>query len=139
MTWMKFAGPRGARIRPFAGLYLRTPRRTRFWGWGEPPLSAVSIPWTDPAATNSAVANPAVGNPAVGNPAVGNIDRPWAAVGEWLRAAHALFGSENVNAASIASGEPVDTAQAVRRRKGQEDKRRLRFVCNRHVIGFVFD
>jgi len=137
MTWMKFAGGRGARIRPFAGLYLRTPRRTRFWGWGEPPLPAPS--------TRSSV-------PAVAEPAPVHPDRPWAALGDWLRAAHAMFGSEDgapsfasreavsaPGAPTFASNQSVNSGQAPGGRKGWETKRRLRFVCNRHVIGFVFD
>jgi len=99
MTWMKFAGPRGARIRPFAGLYLRTPRRTRFWGWGEPPLPAPSTRSSVPAGVS-----PAVDNVTVHHPAVHNEARPWAALGDWLRAAHAMFGSEDVGVSESGSG-----------------------------------
>ena len=130
MAWMNFAGARGSRIRPFAGFYLRTPGRTRFWGWGEPPLTAAS---TTPAA------------PAAANPVVANPDRPWAALGDWLRTAHAMFGSDDPKQAqtgprvsAIASGKSSDRSQTVEEHKGWERKR-LRFVCNRHLIGFVFD
>jgi hypothetical protein len=115
MTWMKFAGARGARIRPFAGLYLRTPRRTRFWGWGEPPLSAVSTRATVPA-----VANPAVDNVTVHNPAVHNEARPWAALGDWLRTAHAMLGSEAVgeDAPSFAPSQSMSTHEPAADAKG---------------------
>ena len=112
MRWMNFAGDGRARLRPFAGLYLRTPGRTRFWGWGRPPLSAV-VP---PSAS----------------------EKPFAAVGDWLRAAHQLFGSDQGESAATrecaAHELPHDRGpQTV------EKKRRLRFVCNRRVIGFVID
>jgi len=126
MKWMNFAGDGRARIRPFAGLYLRTPGRTRFWGWGEPPISAAFMP----AATPVAAAND---------------DRPWATLGDWLRAAHSMFGSEGAeqeqtesSAARVAdSGSNMIGSDL--QRNADEKKRRLRFVCNRHVIGFVFD
>jgi hypothetical protein len=73
MKWIHVIDGGHPGIRSFAGLFLRTPRRTRFWGWGQPPLA-------DPSA------------PSAASPA--NDDRPWAALGDWLRAAHAMFGSD---------------------------------------------
>ena len=123
MEWISSSGDGRPQLRPFAGLYLRTPKRTRFWGWGEPPVIALS-----PA------------------PVVSATDQPWAALGDWLRTAHAMFGSEDPKQAqtvpgisAIASGKSSDRGQTVEEYKGRERKRRLRFVCNRHVIGFVFD
>jgi hypothetical protein len=50
----------------YAGLYLRTKTRTRFWIWG---------------------------NREWGNPFAETVERPWAAVGDWLRVAHSLAGT----------------------------------------------
>jgi hypothetical protein len=123
MQSIKFAAGSSDKPSFFAGLYLRTPRRTRFWGWGDPPVRAA-------AGTSSAA-------PA-GNP-------PWAGVGEWLRAAHAFFGSDRPEHAPIAADAPTFSATSLRPtelhsgRNASGKRRRLRFVCNRHVIGFVID
>ncbi len=122
MKSTSFAAGGRAGIRPFAGLYLRTPKRTRFWGWGQPPLPAVAAP----------------------------DEKPFAAVGDWLRAAHSLFGSDRPErahaqsstgpaASSSTSPEAARAFVAGEARQPLERKRRLRFVCNRHVIGVVFD
>ena len=45
MKWMNFAGAdkRGARF--YAGLYVHTPDRVRFWGLGEPATRGAEKPW----------------------------------------------------------------------------------------------
>jgi hypothetical protein len=60
----------GNKVRLYAGLYMRTKKRTRFWGWG----SWGSKIWGSAHAAESAVAE---------------AERPWAALAEWLRLAHA--------------------------------------------------
>jgi hypothetical protein len=50
------------RPRFYAGFYLRTKNRTKFWGWGDPPAQAAER----------------------------FTDRPWAQLGDWLRMAHSL-------------------------------------------------
>lgn len=46
----------------YAGFYLRTSRRMRFWGWGNPPAQATER----------------------------FTERPWAQLGDWLRMAHSF-------------------------------------------------
>jgi len=51
-----------SKVRLFAGLYMRTKKQTRFWGWG-------SCGWGSLRAAES--------------------ERPWAGLAAWLRQAHA--------------------------------------------------
>lgn len=129
MKWMNLAATGRSRLRPLAGLYLRTPKRTRFWGWGDPRVTITISPAEKPE----------------------DDERPFAAIGDWLRAAHSLFGSDQGQAQAQSPAVPgaadpsstfqknAHTVQAEEPRTGSEKRRRLRFVCNRHVIGFVFD
>jgi hypothetical protein len=57
----------GSKVRLYAGLYMRTKKRTRFWGWGS--WGWGSRVWASLRATEA--------------------ERPWAALAEWLRLAHA--------------------------------------------------
>ena len=121
MQYIKFTAGRGVEKSSFfAGLYLRTPKHTRFWGWGKPSVRVVATP-----------------------PAAPHDDRPWAGLGHWLRAAHQFFDSNRAEQTLIETGATSFTDQASPEagpgRDGWTRKRRLRFVCNRHVIGFVFD
>ncbi|HZU32213.1 MAG TPA: hypothetical protein VFB79_13935 [Candidatus Angelobacter sp.] len=34
-------------MKPYAGLYLRTPKRTLFWGWGKPSSAHAERPWAN--------------------------------------------------------------------------------------------
>ena len=60
----------------YAGLYLRTKTRTRFWGWG--------------------------------NPEIETEERPWAALADWLRAAHSLAEKQR-NAIALEEQTSVDS------------------------------
>jgi hypothetical protein len=60
----------GNKVRLYAGLYMRTKKQTRFWGWG----SWGSKLW---GSLRSAEAEAV------------EAERPWGALGEWLRLAHA--------------------------------------------------
>jgi hypothetical protein len=57
----------GSKVRLYAGLYMRTKKQTRFWGWA-------SKGWARLRAAESEAAE---------------AERPWAALAEWLRLAHA--------------------------------------------------
>src|ERR1700749_2773790 len=92
----------------YAGLYLRTKTRTRFWGWGT---------WGG------------------SNPAAETVERPWAAVADWLRVAHSLAKSgpeieTQKPCTSFLAGQEVEPAS-------QPAKPRMRFVCTRHFVGLV--
>jgi hypothetical protein len=67
----------GSKVRLYAGLYMRTKRQTRFWGWGWGGGARkrwASKGWASLRAAEADVAGP---------------ERPWAALAEWLRLAHA--------------------------------------------------
>jgi hypothetical protein len=92
----------------YAGFYLRTKRRARFWGWG--------------------------------NSTPRPVERPWTAVGDWLRVAHSLLGTQP----SVASAEamPADQkntfAAESQAPSVAQSKRKLRFVCDRGFVGIVY-
>ncbi|MGZ4842766.1 MAG: hypothetical protein ACXV5J_13525 [Candidatus Angelobacter sp.] len=97
--------------RLYAGFYWRTRSRTRFWGWGNPPAFAV--------------------------------EQPWANVADWLRLAHSLAGTGRDDTHSKTSG--VKTLPAIQSVEEQttdsaapREKRKLRFVCDRHFFGLVY-
>jgi hypothetical protein len=103
----------------YAGLYLRTKTRTRFWGWGN---------WGG------------------GNPVAETVERPWAAVGDWLRVAHSLAGT---GSSSIPPETPANIEERKENRKDISivelpaaasplGKRKLRFVCDRRFVGLVY-
>ncbi|HEY1937957.1 MAG TPA: hypothetical protein VGJ33_08490 [Candidatus Angelobacter sp.] len=60
------------KTRSYAGLYLRTKRQMRFWGWG----SASQKKFADAQPTET--------------------KRPWAGLAEWLRVAHSLLDGKTV-------------------------------------------
>jgi hypothetical protein len=75
----------------YAGLYLRTKNRTKFWGWGDPPAQAAER----------------------------SIERPWAQLGDWLRMAHS-FTKQDLLAqcdkpTPVLSEEKGRTARSARR------------------------
>ncbi|HXO39030.1 MAG TPA: hypothetical protein VN872_10345 [Candidatus Acidoferrum sp.] len=103
----------------YAGCYWRTRKRTRFWGWGNPSAYAV--------------------------------EQPWAMVADWLRLAHSLADSGNAlsqpNIPEPKTLPPTELAveaaseSAVEQKTppvAQGEKRRLRFVCDRHFVGLVY-
>ena len=66
----------GNKVRLYAGLYMRTKKRTRFWGWGSWGLGSKvwrSKVWGLRTAESEAA----------------EAERPWGALAEWLRLAHA--------------------------------------------------
>jgi hypothetical protein len=128
MKWISFAGDARARLRPFAGLYLRTPKRTRFWGWGNPRVTIT----VSPAEKHEEDV------------------QPWAGLADWLRAAHSLFGSADCAQATVpgirdqdfrrfAPSQAASASQTEDDRQRPGKKRRLRFVCSRRAIGLFFD
>jgi hypothetical protein len=92
----------------YAGFYLRTKRRARFWGWG--------------------------------HPAPKPVERPWTAVGDWLRVAHSLLGTQQ----SVAPAEamPADQKNSFvaesQTPSAAQSKRKLRFVCDHGFFGLVY-
>jgi hypothetical protein len=105
---------------------MRTKKKVRFWGWGNTGRSSQGF-------TGAKWASP--------NPA--EIERPWAALADWLRVAHSLAGTNrqtalpeaNTRAESLMAPsaiEPPATPPALR------EKRKFRFICDRHFIGLVY-
>ena len=102
----------GAPIKLYAGLYLRTPRQTRFWGWS-------SWGWRKLRAIE--------------------VEHPWAGLASWLRQAHARWDG---NPALLHEPSEAGIASARLLAEGDEPqprrkRRRLQFVWNRHLIGLV--
>jgi hypothetical protein len=97
---------------PYAGLYMRTQRQTRFWGWS-------SRGW---GSLHSAEA-----------------ERPVKDLAAWLRLAHASLDGERSpvpaprNMSSATAAAQDDNQFQPQSRK----ERRLQFVCNRRFIGLV--
>jgi hypothetical protein len=106
-------GDQSAReARSYAGFCLRTRNRTWFWGWGGSPVAT---------------------------------EQPWAGVAEWLRrlrAQTAPAGSNNHAASQEIEIKDGQTAAGSRpfiqpAKQAPTGKPKLRFVCDRHFIGFV--
>jgi hypothetical protein len=100
----------------YAGLYMRTKKKVRFWGWGRPEFSGTSAT---------------------------EVERPWAALADWLRVAHSLAGTNRQTALSEANAHtesltatPVVETPATE--AAQRQNRKLRFICDRHFIGLVY-
>ena len=67
----------GSKVRLYAGLYMRTKKQTRFWGWGSWGLGSkvwASKVWASLRAAEAEAVE---------------AERPWGALAEWLRLAHA--------------------------------------------------
>jgi len=88
----------GMKASLYAGLYLRTRRRTRFWGWS-------SEGW---------------GSWRWGSLHTAEVERPWTGLAEWLRLAHARLDRNTAElpgpphtqiATSPAHGTPENDAQ----------------------------
>jgi hypothetical protein len=103
----------------YAGFYWRTRKRTRFWGWGNPSAFAV--------------------------------EQPWAMVADWLRLAHSLADSGNALAQPnkpepktlpaielVAGPTSGSSVEQMTQPVAQGEKRKLRFVCDRHFVGLVY-
>src|SRR5580698_1896594 len=74
-----------------------------------------------------------------GNPTPKPVDRAWTDVGDWLRMAHSLLGTQQ----SVASVEamPADKKDAFppeSQTSASQPKRRLRFVCDQGFVGLVY-
>ena len=65
------------KIRLYAGLYLRTPKQTRFWGWSSKGWSGKK--WGRWGSLRTV-----------------EVERPWAGLAEWLRLAHARLDGNSV-------------------------------------------
>jgi hypothetical protein len=94
--------------KPFAGLYLRTRRTARFWGWS-------NLGW---GSLHSA-----------------EKERPVTDLAAWLRLAHASLDLPNLPSPPSASSpaQHVDECEAA---QPARTNRRLQFVCNRRMIGW---
>src|SRR6476660_9547000 len=72
----------GNKVRLYAGLFMRTKKQTRFWGWGSWGLG--SKRW------GSKVWRSKVwGGLRTAESEAAEAERPWGALAEWLRLAHA--------------------------------------------------
>jgi hypothetical protein len=101
----------------YAGLFLRTKNRTRFWGWGNPG-------WGEEKSANTPAAE---------------MERPSPSLAEWLRMAHSLLDAKTV-APPSRSGAPgsshkSDPANAAS--EPEDETRQAGFVCNKRVVGLV--
>jgi hypothetical protein len=104
----------GTKTNLYAGLYLRTRKQTRFWGWSNARCGGLS------AAVR---------------------ERPLGSLAEWLRLAHATLDRDRSPVPDIPStpsaffpAPRVDEHEAAQRAR---KNRRLQFVCNRHFIGLL--
>jgi hypothetical protein len=109
------------KTRFYTGLYMRAKNKIRFWGWGSP------------GPDNSKSAN---------SPAA-EVERPWAALADWLRVAHSLAGTNRQNALSEAlkPTESIVDAPDIEQPAAPPaplQQRKFRFVCDRHFIGLVY-
>ncbi len=103
-----------APAKPFAGLYLRTQRQTRFWGWS-------SRGW--------------------GSLRDVEAERPVKTLAAWLRLAHERLDGDRSPVPDLPSrpstifpaqyADEHEAAQLLRK------NRRLQFVCNRRFIGLI--
>lgn len=117
MTYMTQAD----KPRFFAGFYMRTKKKVRFWGWSSQGFSGAK--WASP------------------NPA--EIERPWAALADWLRVAHSLAGTNRQTALPEANAgmEGLVASPVVEQPAAPPEtrpERKFRFVCDRHFIGLVY-
>jgi hypothetical protein len=77
------------KIRLYAGLYLRTPKQTRFWGWSSKGWSGKGW-WSKGWASNKWASW------GWGSLRAVEVERPWAGLAEWLRLAHARLDGNSV-------------------------------------------
>ncbi|MBZ5508694.1 MAG: hypothetical protein LAO78_24805 [Acidobacteriia bacterium] len=105
----------------YAGLYMRTKKKVRFWGWGSPGFGRSK--WESPSPAE--------------------LERPWAALADWLRMAHSLAGTNRQNALPQANthSENIMAAPIIEQPAtppAPRQDRKFRFVCDRHFIGLVY-
>lgn len=98
---MTTEGQEASKAKFYAGFYLRTRRRMRFWGWG--------------------------------NPAPKTVERPWAEVADWLRAAHSFAKPDAV----AQSDKPTPALPEEKDQTAGSARRGFRFVCNKRFVGLV--
>lgn len=97
----------------YAGLYLRTQRRMRFWGWS-------SRGWGKVRAFEA--------------------EGPWAALADWLRQMHARLDRSPVSLPAVSETGIAPAPAALLPKvepKQPRRRRKLQFVCNRRLIGLV--
>jgi hypothetical protein len=104
----------GIRIKLYAGLYLRTQRQTRFWGWG-------SGGW--------------------GRLRTNETERSWAGLAAWLRQAHARLDRIPALLQALPEAGTAPSPAQLLPQAGEQPRRRtrrkLQFVCNRRWIGLL--
>lgn len=112
------------KTRLYAGLYIRTRKQTRFWGWASNGWGR----WKS-------------GRWKSGSLRTAEVERPWAGLAEWLRLAHARLDR---NAAELSAPSdtqiatlPVHGALEHDTQERPRGKRKLEFVCNRRFVGWV--
>jgi hypothetical protein len=135
---MNAAVPQTKESRFYAGLYLRTRNRTRFWGWGQPELNETQSEKLHEAQ------NQAPNGTQREARKEGEADRPWASLAEWLRQAHSSTFAQNssVPPESNSAGKAQEAGRALPAQQrapaaSPGEKRKLRFVWDRKFIGFV--
>jgi hypothetical protein len=100
----------------YAGLFLRTKNRTRFWGWGNPG-------WGEEKSANTPAAE---------------MERPSPSLAEWLRMAHSLLDAKTVappRSGAPGSSHKSDPANVAS--EPEEETGQAGFVCNKRVVGLV--
>jgi hypothetical protein len=74
-----------------------------------------------------------------GNPTPKPVERPWTDVGDWLRMAHSLLGTQPSVAAEAMPEDQKNTFAAESQApSAAQSKRRLRFVCDQGFVGLVY-
>jgi hypothetical protein len=133
---MNAAVPQTKESKFYAGLYLRTRNRTRFWGWGQPALSEARNETQHGEQKEAQRLIPKDARKEA------EAERPWASLAEWLRQAHSSTFSQSSSVKPVTGSAEKEAERASPPEKSApaarpEAKRRLRFVWDRKFIGFV--
>jgi hypothetical protein len=104
----------GTQTNRYSGLYLRTRKQTRFWGWS-------SAEWSGLNAAEH--------------------ERPLGSLAEWLRQAHLRLDREADALPAISDTRIADSAAQCAPECGTPAQprrgRKLEFVCNRRFVGWI--
>lgn len=117
MAFMKQPGQAQATGNPrvYAGIYLRTKKQTHFWGWGMTDRESPPPP---------------------------EVEQPRPALADWLRMAHSLLDGKKAET-PMQSNTLAGTAQREESNQPYSPSEqlgetlRVRFVCNKRVVGLV--
>jgi len=129
----------------YAGLYLRTHKLTRFWGWGK---AAFEQAWQGDL-HNEDQSRVEIQPNERGTDSKANTQTQtrtaaqWSSLAEWLRMAHSseLFkddgDSRSENRTGLTDSQQPSRTTVESSESKQTRKRRLRFVCDRKFIGLA--